>query len=113
MFVSKRQQENDRTNEVIGALEQALRSFLEIGSNSDTLHVRGLTVSENKQGDGYLSILRLTLREGANPDDLHYGIEPGCYVVYGNGEDIIGAIANLEAQLQLQQATLSPDKYAK
>lgn len=82
-------------------------------SGAGGLAVDGLSISQARQGGGWLAILRVIVEDTADFSLLSAECEPGSYVVYSHGDSVLGALASLEASLRLGTARLTPDKFAE
>ena len=111
-FGAKKQRIAGAVEECLVKLDGAIPSLVEACQNVAGFTIRGLSVNEASSGDGYLSVLKIRLDADWSDAALAGSFQAGDYVIYGFGDDLLSAIANLEAQLALDEANLVPDKYA-
>ena len=113
MFVSKRERNKEAGYSVAELLDGAIPSLCLLAQNAVGVTLRGLSVNPSREGEGFLAIVRVTVDATEASREIAQEIRPGHYVVYGHGADVFEALAMVEAALQLGEATLSVDKYAR
>lgn len=113
MFVSKKDVLREARDTVATRLDDVMPLLSELCQASTGITVRGITVSPTRKGDGFLCVLRVTVDETEEGQELAGGVMAGNYVVFGHGDDVLTALGCIEATLATGQATLTPDRYHK
>lgn len=114
-MLKRREAESETTaakQQIVSLLKSALPETTALAESREGIVNRGMSVSRNAEGAGFLAILKLSVTEAFTPQEGEDAVPVGHYCVFAGGETMLHAVAKLELDLAAGKADLRDDKFA-
>lgn len=108
---TKRNVRNAAAREIEERLLEQLPKLAALQDGYEGAELGAISVSANKNGDGYMAVARIALPGPVATYWLENGYDEGHYVVWGHGDTPLQALCAIEAELAGGAAAMVPDKY--